>query len=426
MENGTLTIFTGTIIMITTMVGGGTLFMPGAVRNLGYINFIPVFVGFALVGFFTLYMISYVADKYAKRSIKGDDISYYNITAQYSKILAALIDISIIIQGCGACILYIIMIPKWIIKMINIESPTNLHRYGLIIGVAILVTFIALQKDLSALRPVQYVSVFSVAYLLTMCVYYSITLPSEFGTPPQKIIVENKMENSYAAIGSFVFAIGCHQNIVQVYSELKNRSMLSITIISATAITAGLLIYSTMGYFGYRLVGNSIENKNLLEFMLDPDSNFSKRLPDTKIDPHFFVKIGGYAFIVVMLCCFPMQMHPVRNSTFILLSLSPSIEQILNERLYFFRILITTTFCVLVTTIAMFTFENVSIVGIVVGFVAATAGCLIIYIIPGILYCLCSRKIGMMSLLAASVCLGGFGLSIYLIYNMVLDIMNGV
>lgn len=401
--------------MVTTMMGAGTIFMPAAVKDLGNINFVFVFSLIAFFSFLTLYMISFVANEYAKTNAKGD-MSYYSITNQYSRVLAAFVDIALMIQGIGSCVLYMFSITNWCFNLLEIDSPTYMKKLLVIAGFSVLVTFIAMQKDLSALRYVQYLSVSSVFYLLGLCIYYSFVLPSEDGGKP--ITMDNTFKNTYSGISSFVFAIGCHQNIVQVYSELKEKSMSNITLISAMCITTGLLIYSTMGYFGYKLIGEDIGSDAILQFMFGKDNNFSRRLEalSKSTTP---VKIGGVAFIVVLFCAYPMQMHPVRNGFINLISLSQSIKGRLNDGIWGWRIAITVSFCALVTLITSLTIQNPKIVETIVSFVAATAGAGTIYIIPGILFCMCRRKVVPMTILAAIVFTSGFGLSAYLIFNTV-------
>lgn len=417
MKDGTLSVFSGTVVMVTTMMGAGTIFMPSAVMNLGCHNFIAVFGVFSLASFMTLYMISYVADEYSETTAKNN-ISYYSVTTKYSKILAAVVDVALIIQGTGSCVLYMASIAKWFFLLFNLKEPQMWMYVLVIISFSILATLVAVKKDLSALKYVQYLSILSILYLLALCVFYSITLPSENQT--KRIVMENTMKNPYLGISAFVFAISCHQNIVQVYSELRNKTMAKITQVSVGCILIGFTIYSLIGYFGYKLVGNDIEKYSILEFMFLKDKNFVQRLVSEN-KSNIPVKIGGVAFIIVMLCAYPMQMHPVRNGFLNLTTLNYRFRQIINEKKEAWRIWVTLFFCSLVTLLTSLMVTKKDAMDIILSFVAATAGSATIFIIPAILYVMCRKVVSVMTILALLIAGMGFVLSGYLISKIKLN-----
>lgn len=418
MKPGVLTVFSGTVVLITSMLGAGTIFMPRAVMNLGQYNFIIFFSVIAFLSFVTLYLISFVANKFSKEN-PDKELSYYSITSNYSKVLGTLVDAFLIIQGVGSCILYTRTVVDWIFLIFKADKESKQMFVWVIIGgFSTLVTMIASLKSLSALKYAQYVSVSTVLFLLGLCGYYSIFLDCEMNNKDgdQSLVRDNIIKNSYEGISAFVFAIGCHQNIVQVFSELKKRTMSNIALISGLCITAGFSIYSLIGFLGYYLVGNSIGKMSILEFMLQTNNNFGLRMQAAK-NSTIFVKIGSVAFLTVMLCAFPMQMHPVRNGFLNLVSLNKAMKQKIHERPDPWRIGVTVSFCVLVAFVSALTMSQEKIINRIVSIVAATAGCSTIYIIPGLLYCMCERKLSSKVALSGMVSAFGVLMSMYLLFN---------
>ena len=397
MKGGGLTVFSGTLIMITTMMGSGVIFMPSSFSDVGYILGPLILLAISLVSLFTLYAISYAASK-----VKGEKVTYYSAGEQCSSIVAFGIDFCIALQGFGSCVVYIIAVRKWIFKLIP-----SVKGYGLIIvPLLIFVMFLlAIQRSLKNLKFVTYLSVSSVFYLMAIICFYSFSAREMVHEEPL-IAFGSKY---YSAVSNIIFAMGCHQNIVQVYSELENRTIKNITMVSLFSIISGASIYFIVGFFGYRLMGD-LKGVSVLDKFLDTTSTFRGWLA-AKGDNGYAWYIGVVVFIALLFCAFPIQLHPTRNSMMNMYCQMFGSETN-KETLRISITILICLVCLILGLIEKLQYE------LVVGLIGATGTNAITYIFPCILFCYTIKKVNLASIISSIVGIFGVLASIYLVYQL--------
>lgn len=375
-----LTVSKGTILMITTMMGSGVIMIPKAIRNLGYIQGPMILALISSLSFYTLYAISYASYVSLKEDRDSkDEISFYSVTKKYSTFLANLVDLFIAVQGVGSCFVYMKFILKWTELLVGEKCP---NKYVLCSIFILPLYATSMLKDLNALRHVGKLSVACVFYLMALCMYYAIKLIGVANEVTGKEDLKPFVYNYGEAIGTILFALGCHQNIVQVFRGLREKSLKNITYISFYCIMAGSLLYLFIGMCGYFVAGNGI-NISILEFFIKEDK-LRDFLRDNSIDKNLYaVKAGMIAFLCVMFCAFPMQMHPARDSFTNLVGLMVDVPKKRTKDV------VTTFFCVLVYVLGMFASDNY---GLIIDIIGATATNGITYFVPALVYWLCVGK----------------------------------
>ncbi|KAM0673049.1 hypothetical protein GVAV_003541 [Gurleya vavrai] len=338
-------------------------------------------------------------------------ISYYNVTNAYSPFLAILVDICLISQGVGSCLTYTIALKKWIPLLFNKE----INGVVIVLIITAPLYILSMKKNLSSLKYASLLSVGSVIYLLILCVYYSFIFrnvsSSELKTEP--LVAYDT--NFYQAIGIIIFAMGCHQNIVQVFSELENQTVKEITLVSLFCIISGSLIYLIIGLCGYFIAGGGI-NVAILEILSTHEGIRNYIFENTFDKNGYAIKIGLIAFVCVMLCAFPMQMHPARDSFVNVIIKNNYLKRKVNsnpEYVLKLKRIITTIFCVLIAGTAMI--PNIKY-GAIMGLIGATATNAITYIFPSIVYCLCVNRLTVKTAISGFVGCFGIFTMIYLLY----------
>ncbi|KAM0677410.1 hypothetical protein BDAP_002094 [Binucleata daphniae] len=338
-------------------------------------------------------------------------VTYYNVTHSYFPLFATLVDLCMVVQGVGSCLTYVVALSKWIPLILDKE----INPIFIIIGVVFPLYFLSLRKNLSALKYASYLSVASVFYLLILCVYYCFTLFTVSDNTLERKPLQKYNNNYYQAIGTIIFAMGCHQNIVQVFSELQNKSVGQITLVSLFCIIAGTFIYLTIGLCGYFAVGSGIE-RSILEVLSENKDINSYMSQNTFDKGGYLIKIGLVAFVCVMLCAFPMQMHPARDAATNMLCKINAIKKKLGSgaKVDKLKMIITTVFTLFVAIIAMIPNLNYSSV---MGVIGATATNAITYIFPSIVFCCCIGKVNTKSVISGFIGISGIALMIYLLYK---------
>ncbi|KAM0686530.1 hypothetical protein COBT_002246 [Conglomerata obtusa] len=338
-------------------------------------------------------------------------ITYYNVTHSYSPFLALLVDLCLVTQGVGSCLVYVMALKKWIVNLFNNRSINNTL---LVISIIIPLYALAMQKNLSSLKYASFLSVGAVAYLFVLCIYYAFIL---YDVP--NMILETKPMQKYnynfnSAIGTIIFAMGCHQNIVQVFSELQNKTMKEISYVSLFCIIAGSAIYLTIGICGYIIAGSGI--KNAIIQILNEHEGIRSYLSKNTFDKNgILIKISLIAFVCVLLCAFPMQMHPARDAFINIISKNKFIKKKLEINTSMATKLkhsITTVFCSLIAFTALFNIEYAFIMGII----GATATNAITYIFPSLVFCMCVRKIHVKTVIGGGIGLFGIFMMCYMLY----------
>lgn len=389
--------------MITTMMGSGVIMIPKAMKNLGYIQG-PIILGvISALSFFTLYAISYASYRSIKEEGNSKDLTYYSVTKKYSSTLASMVDFFIALQGVGSCFVYMKCMLLWSKSLIGKKCPNDLVMSCLFI---IPLYGMSMLKDLSALSHIGKLSVASVVYLMGLCAYYAVKLIGVPNAVTGKVSLQAIVPNYGAAIGTILFALGCHQNIVQVFNGLREKSLRNITLISLFCVIGGSSLYLLIGMCGYFVAGNGIES-SILEF-LSNEGKLKDYISQNSFDKNLYaVKIGMVAFLCVMFCAFPMQMHPARDSFTNLISTIVNVPKESTKKI------VTAIFCALVYVLSVFGGNNY---GLVIDIIGATATNGITYFVPALVYWLCVGSKSPLGLLGAGIGLFSVLLMVYLLY----------
>ena len=179
-------------------------------------------------------------------------------------------------------------------------------------------------------------------------------------------------------------------------------------------IVSGSLIYLIIGLCGY-FVADWIKDAVLEIF--NSSQGIKKYISENSFDKNgYLVKVGLIAFVFVMLCAFPMQMHPARDSFFNVISKNNFIKRKTSnspEYIQKYKGIITTLFCLLIAGVAMI--PNLKY-GFVMGLIGATATNAVTYIFPSIVYCLCVNRLTFKTAISGIVGTFGIVIMIYLLF----------
>ncbi|TBU06643.1 transmembrane amino acid transporter [Hamiltosporidium magnivora] len=401
-EREGMSVFSAVFVMLTTMMGSGVIMLPCAFRGLGYIlgPVILIFLGF--LSFFTLYSIGFATSK-----SETDILTYFNVCNKFSPILSYVADISFILQGTGCCFVYLTALKNWISLLFKSK---NLALFLEIILMSIIL-ILSIQKNLTRLRYVSIISVISTVYLAILMIYYYFKLKDYI----ENVIIIPFNTDFSLSLPIIIFSLGCHQNLVKIYSELNSRNLKTITIVSLISICLGSIIYTIIGLVGYILIGQN-SKYNILEYFMK-NQEILKTLISTKSwDKNFvLIKMALIAFIIVTVCSFPIQIQPARDAflnIYYLLSKKNVIEmgRKKNEKDKLILSLILSTTLIFISWLIDLDLEKL------IKFIGATVMNFVVYLFPSILYLFSVTRFKSGSIVALLISLFSFISMSYLIF----------
>ncbi|KRH94879.1 Amino Acid/Auxin Permease (AAAP) Family [Pseudoloma neurophilia] len=296
----TLSPVSGAIIMVTTMFGGGILFLPSAVYAIGWI---PHTVLFLIVTFFigiTMYFLGACA------LYKGKDtITYFEVLETAYPILGPIIDGFIFAMGVGANFVYISCIVKLLCQLFNCAQYQNY----ILAAVTLCAFALAVNKDLSALAWASYLSLACVVALSFFVIFI-------FFINKQHCVAQSFQKDNFnfsSAFGKICFAMACQQQMCSVYSSLKDNSRKNVLLVVGLATLIGPSIYYAVSMFGYFGMGNEAV-KSILDAMADTKTQVYKSIREHSRIADIISKTITGGFCISLICSCAMQLNPAKAS----------------------------------------------------------------------------------------------------------------
>ncbi|EEQ82076.1 hypothetical protein NCER_101273 [Vairimorpha ceranae BRL01] len=394
-----LTAVGGAITITTTMLGAGINFMPAAYASLGYINsmFCMMFVIF-LTGL-TLFTVGYSA-----HLNKSNTKSYSSIGYDFHMYLGYIVDFAIVFSQFFVGIVFQkYMVDLLILYLFNVKSGQkdyDTYRIGGLLVTSIILYGLSLLKDLSSLRFTSYLSVFSVFYLTLLMTFFNFYLKTDIQTGGF-----DAKNNKYGfGLQSIILGMCCQVNMVSVYSELLNKSAKGLIFISAVSSILGGMIYASVGFFGYKILGNSIGKEDIIKIFCDRNSLLNRALANENIFIRKSPQVAIVGAIFVLLGSFPLQLNPASNILMKIFGKKDERSRIMLVTGLFLSIL----FINFIPNLKLDTF-----MGICGGIFSNS----ISFFFPSLYYILSVRKINLISILSGLTILFSICVGIYIIYT---------
>jgi len=176
--------------------------------------------------------------------------------------------------------------------------------------IIIIIVPIVFRKTLTAMRFFSLFSIFSISYF-TMAIIYSYFAyrqrePSKNGVAPSDTIPSSsepsglleELFKKFMASSIIVFAYGCQQNILPLYSELKPSLRPHIASVIYNAVFFCTFVYLVIGYCGYATFGDQVQSNILNNF-----DNSNK-----------LINVARFAMAIYCTFSYSVQMHPCRDA----------------------------------------------------------------------------------------------------------------
>lgn len=336
----TLSALQGALILVTTMFGGGILFLPASIFHMGWLPASALFFITVIFIGLTMYFLCACAEIIQKRKAADKEgeqdssglITYAEVMKKSYSFLSPVIDLLVSSLGFLACMTYVSLITKSLVGLFDCEK----YRIFVLAGLVILVFFLGVNKDLSSLAWASYLSIGCVCSLTLLIIYiFALNLMKSgnvLDVTAQNLKdnitsleykVSGKMidiNNFGKSFGYIIFAMACQQNMLSVYSQLSDKNDTFKTILLACFI--GPLIYYLVAMFGYFGIGEESKT-SVLSLLSDSKSHLVCKLAAQGKAVEWITKAVVFMFCVVLTCSCAFQLNPAKISVANLINLIP-------------------------------------------------------------------------------------------------------
>ncbi|KAH9385554.1 uncharacterized protein NEMAJ01_0450 [Nematocida major] len=417
-----LSVLQATFPMVGSILGAGVLTLPKAVEKSGYLLSGPILLFISSICAFTLFQLVHCAKNLGK-----SDPSYFLVCQNAFPALGYIADACIGVQGLGSVFVYFLLLKAWISKLLGIDGAIVYLPYNIIFSLLLILvpTALAMQKDLKKLSFISIMSTASVVFLSAVVMLsgaLSLMLPSKGVQKDTLRAYTTSPSDILAALSSYIFGLGCQQNMVRVFSLLEKPTKANGAKVGAFAIAIASFAYFLVANGGY-IAGGNDQNVSILEILENKERAFYKvimlNFGNTMGSAYFYlITVSMIAMSIVLLGAYPLQMHPTRDSaiTFLRLIAKNPIDQ--NKRL---AEIFTTA--VLTALIFIGSLGNIKYT-FVMNLIANTASCYIMFALPSISYILSNKKRLLFTILSCGILGGSILFSITETYKLFSSIIN--
>lgn len=295
---GNASMMSSNINLLNTIVGAGTLAMPGAMSHFGVLWGALLIVWCGLTSAFGLYLQSRCA-RYLDRGTS----SFFALSQITYPNAAVVFDAAIAIKCFGVGVSYMIIIgdlmPGVAEAFGSVDSGLPFladRKFWITVFFLVFIIPLSFPKKLDSLKYTSIVALLSIGYLVILVVYH-------FGAdevPNNRDIRWVTWEGPTAALRSLpvmIFAYTCHQNMFSIVNEIKDNSPASIVGVIGSSIGSAASIYVLVAITGYLTFGNEVKG------------NIVSMYP-----PSIASTIAKAAIVILVTFSIPLQIHPCRAS----------------------------------------------------------------------------------------------------------------
>lgn len=293
MSSAKLSNFGAVSSIVASTLGSGITFMPSVYSILGptTASIIMLFVG--LFTFLSIYLLSYAS--VATRDDSEKKLSYSGIAAKFSQILKNIVAFILLANAILAAYAFIGSFLKIFMhtlsfndslkKILEVEGKdTNTSYVIKLVAMACMLLALFFLFQIENLASLSFLSLLS----LLIAVMFSLVV-SVYGIwdplPADELKPSEGPSDLFGPLGSIIFALHCQFSYLDIFNSMKDQSLTNVTTVTGLASILATILYSLVGYLGFRAVGHHIGKESLI---------FAISQKDTKIIDSLTLRYGEY------------------------------------------------------------------------------------------------------------------------------------
>eukprot|EP00747_Dinoflagellata_sp_TGD_P070868 gnl/TRDRNA2_/TRDRNA2_156784_c0_seq1.p1 gnl/TRDRNA2_/TRDRNA2_156784_c0~~gnl/TRDRNA2_/TRDRNA2_156784_c0_seq1.p1 ORF type:complete len:473 (-),score=59.49 gnl/TRDRNA2_/TRDRNA2_156784_c0_seq1:287-1705(-) len=311
---GTCSMTASVINLIKMIIGSGILGVPWAFGQTGMLLGASLLALIGAVQAFTLHLLA-VCVMDAHRH--GEDVSFRSLAVaafQGSQSMDSVVEVLVCILCFGGGTSFLIvtgdLIPQ-VCDYFDVREPWPLsdrHFWITAVGFCVELPLVCCQR-LESLKVSSVVGNVGVAYIVVaVAIFASGKLDLEAPEQPASLLPPPETAHTSFAgmvqcIPIYIFAYTCVPNIPRLVIDLQDATMRRVDMMLAAAFGTCFLIFLALGWFGTEAFGASV-NPNLLK-------SFPSQQGTTG---GLVATVARIATVLNVVGCFPLYMHPARES----------------------------------------------------------------------------------------------------------------
>lgn len=308
---GNLSLISALAAIMASYLGSGINYMPSAFNNTGWFySFLMLFFVSCLSSVIVYFLLRTFTRKSNQNATK--DVTYSMLGLSISKKMMVVMDISNIFSQLLTMMAYQKhMVQSTILFIDNFKHSfySQTIQYLVFIGFLIPLMIFSTIRKFSELKIFSYISVCSAILSPIVLIFLNFTC-SDYMTSHYQ---NDEITYDYVFSGGIIlFAMAGMTSIIEIYKELLYQTRKNQYIICGASSFFAFVVYGLVGSMGYRIFGNTIEKKEIIEIYLDNRSDFNKYLiTNNNIWSFYIAKIQGIFGILALFCSFPLQVPSI-------------------------------------------------------------------------------------------------------------------
>ncbi|KRH94878.1 Amino Acid/Auxin Permease (AAAP) Family [Pseudoloma neurophilia] len=220
---------------------------------------------------------------------EGELVTYYEVIRKSHWIVAQIVDFFLVFSTCIAVFTYICLITKTMMTL----GQGYIQKYHILIFLIGLLFVMSIWKDLSALSFLSYIAI--VASGVLFIVIFLIFLVNHKHTTTRKAV----FSGFPSAISTILFSLSCQQNMLSIFSQLENQSRKNIINMLLIACITASILYALIGIFGYMAIGQGTKGSLIEIFTNNRGLEMEKVIDDIEM---FGFEFGYYSvrFVTIL------------------------------------------------------------------------------------------------------------------------------
>lgn len=263
METSKGTPLTTGLLFGTSAFGMGMLTLPSTFNQLGIILTLMIMLSLAALLYASLYFINAVDE--SEKATGNHDYSYFS--NKISPKLKIIVSIAFICSNFCVVYLFLRRATDLTVALVNMGlklENTTWIRLVFLSFYAVMSTFLFLQKDLSVLKPLSYVSLGAAIYFMVLMFIMGVTTKNKFSS--LKLF---NFDNGVSACLNIIFAAHCQFSFLDFKRILKEQNKKTGNKLALVGTLMIYGIYIPVGFFGYMYLGTNVGTDYILKHFLD-------------------------------------------------------------------------------------------------------------------------------------------------------------
>lgn len=359
---GTASVFSSSINLINTISGAGLLALPYTIMRSGWLMGLFSMTFVIIIGSISFYLLSFISDAL--------QVFNYGAIAQklYNRHAGNLVNILIIVLTLGLLMAFTVLIRE---NMFFFSMTPELEwaaQLSLIVVSLVGILPLSLLRNLNSLWFTSLLSIACLAYFTIMILSFAILSNSSSAIDKNVVQPIDKGKpvpvstslNLVLAIASLSITFCGHYNSLNIYKEVRNKSLTKMKHIIITVAVVVAILNLTVGLAGYFMFTDQCLPDILMNLAEYPSA-------------HIWCEIADIGIILVLVFSFPVVCFALRRA----------VEDAIFRTEYVRRkwsILISSTVVIFTALIGCF----VNDVGIVLDMTGMLAGVPLVFIFPAI------------------------------------------